>query len=239
MSRRHDEQAGNGNWPALAEAVRVITGSLLSDARIQGGFIQLLVAAGRMHPSASAKVADVTVRVTRERSEAFLEELLELALIQAAGEDDAHLAEIRQFFLDPREAYSLDDLAMLWRVSLDDAADICHDEIEQWEQSSGAGQKMPFQLPWAKAIGTTIRFALLRPFDIERALGDRFLEARSDRWRTVAVVVRLPRFVAEAFELHASTLPKLSLAHRIEQVLLEFFTTDSAIDTWGYGGDAL
>lgn len=239
MSRCHDEQVGNANGSSLAEAVRVITGPLLSDARIQDGFTQLLVAAGRMPPSASATVSDVTVRATRALSGAFLEELLELALIQAGGEDAEHLAEIRQFFLDHREAYSLGDLATLWRVSLDDAADICHDEIAQWEQSSVVGQNVPFQLPWAKAVGTTIRFALLRPVDIERALGDRCLEARSDRWRTVAVVVRLPRFVAEAFELHASTLPKLALAHRIEQVLLEFFTADSVTDTDNSGGDAL
>ena len=225
MSRTHDEKERN-TAPRLAEAVRAITGPLLADTALQDGFVQLLVAAGRLPQCANATIPDAKVRAMRAQSAALLEELLELALLQAAGENDEHLAEIRRFLLDPQYSYSLGELATLWRLSHDDAADICHDEITQWEQASAPREPPPFRLPWARAVGATMRFALLRPFDVERALGDHFPEVRGERWRTVAVVIRLPRFLAEAFELYPTTVPRLALAHRVEQLLLELFSTE-------------
>jgi hypothetical protein len=222
MTRASGQPANDRS--GVADAIRSITGPLLSDPAIEQGFLQLLAAAGRLPGGAVGPVSDADVRRARARSAALLEELLELSLLQGAGEDDDHLADIRRFFLDPWDSYSLHDLAALWRITVDDAADICHDEIAQWEQQPESG---PFRLAWAKAVGTTIRFALLRPYDVERALDDRFVEARSERWKTIPVVIRLPRFLADAFELHPCALSRLALAHRVEQILLELFATET------------
>ncbi|MCI0479046.1 hypothetical protein L0Y59_00675, partial [Candidatus Uhrbacteria bacterium] len=115
-----------------------------------------------------------------------------------------------------------------WRISLDDARDIYHHELAQC-QGSYAKEAVPpggLRIHWASAVGTTVRFSLLRPFEIERALGNEFSSVRTERWRTVPVLIRVPRFVANAFELDVSIPPRLALAHRIEQILFEFFTTE-------------
>lgn len=117
----------------------------------------------------------------------------------------------------------------VWRILVDDVRDVYHDEIARWEELNGREgvetHKAP-QIKWATAVRTTAIFSLLRPLDIERALGQDFVNVRSERWRTVPILVYLPRFVANAFELDPSIPPKLAVAHRIEQILLEFFTTE-------------
>lgn len=211
----------------LSGAARVITEAIRTDESASVKVVELLIANGRI----SANSGEVAATI--ERFMAVVEGLLEIALTEAIEEDDEHLTAIRRFFLHPEETYSIKELAALWRVSLDDVRDIYHDEIAEWEISNEReGVEKVLRIKWAKAVGTTGVFSLLRPFDIERALGPDFINVRTERWRTVPILIHLPRFVANAFELDASVPPRLALANRIERVL-ELFTTENLI-----GGEA-
>jgi hypothetical protein len=172
----------------------------------------------------SDEAAAVTTQLTSRA-----QHLVEIALTEALEHDREHLAEIRQFFLQPEETYSIKELAALWRLSLDDVRDVFHDEITRWEFTSGKEgvetNAVP-RIPWAKAVATSAVFNLMRPFDIERALGDDFGRVRTERWRTVPILIHLPHLVANAFELDASIPPRLALASKVERILLELFTTE-------------
>jgi hypothetical protein len=210
----------------LSSAAQVITEAIRSDESVSDKVVELLIASGRRPANSDEAAASIA------RFAAVVESLLEIALTEAIEEDDEHLAEIRRFFLQPQETYSMKELAALWRVSLDDVRDVYHDEIAQWEISNGregVETNKVQRIKWAKAVGTTGVFSLLRPFDIERALGPDFINVRTERWRTVPILIHLPRFVANAFELDASIPPRLALANRIEKVLLELFTTENLI----------
>jgi hypothetical protein len=132
--------------------------------------------------------------------------------------NDAQLAAIRRFFLQPNETYSIAELAALWRVPTDDVRDIYADHLAR---ESVAGER----IPWVDAVGTTVRFSMLRAVDIERALGAEFLRVRSERWCTHAVIVHIPRFIAEAIGLEPSLPSDRPLAARVEQILFELFAT--------------
>jgi hypothetical protein len=73
-----------------------------------------------------------------------------------------------------------------------------------------------------------VTFGILRPFDIECALGSDFTRARPAMWRTLPILIHLPRFIAEAIVLDASIPPKVGLHVRIEQFIVELFTCASA-----------
>lgn len=64
---------------------------------------------------------------------------------------------------------------------------------------------------------------MLRPLDIERALGLDFPRVRPEAWRTVTVVVHVPAFVTEALSREAFLPSDLPLDIRIEQLLVETF----------------
>lgn len=215
----------------LSAAARTITASIPSDGRVCDHVVELLIATGRLPEAVHERQQpqfQMLVATTIARFAKVVEGLLDAALTEVIETDDEHLAEIRRFFLQPCEAYSIRDLATLWRISFDDARDIYHDELAQWEGSK-AKEAVPaegLRIQWASAVGTTVRFSLLRPFEIERALGNELASVRTERWRTVPVLIRVPLLVANAFELNASIPPRLALAHRIEQILLEFFTTE-------------
>jgi hypothetical protein len=61
---------------------------------------------------------------------------------------------------------------------------------------------------------------MLRPLDVERALGDDFSRVWPENWRTVSVVVHLPRFITEVIATEPSLPSELSLEARIEQFLI-------------------
>ncbi|MDP9192849.1 MAG: hypothetical protein M3P06_14200 [Acidobacteriota bacterium] len=137
----------------------------------------------------------------------------------ATDGDGDHLAAIRRFFLQPQEWYSFEELAALWRVHPYDVRDIYHDQLLRRDGSSA------LRIAWADALGTSIAFNMLRPFDIERALGSDFVRVRPETWRTVPILVHIPRFIAEAIALDASIPPRLPLDVRIEQLIVELFTS--------------
>lgn len=142
----------------------------------------------------------------------------------ATDDDGDHLAAIRRFFLQPQELYSLEELAALWRVHPDDVRDIYHDQLLRRAASNPDGTDS-LRIAWADAVGTSVTFNILRPFDIERALGPDFTRARPETWQTVPILIHLPRFIAEAVALDASIPPRLPLDVRIEQLIVELFTS--------------
>lgn len=224
--------------PAIFRAAAcAITAAIRTDDSVPDRIAELLIASGRLPANADEARQPEPRKLlagTIARVEAIVQGLLEIALAEVIEEDDEHLAEIRRFFLQPQETYSMKELAALWRLSLDDVRDVYHDEISRWEESNGREgvetyEAMPIR--WAKAVGTTGIFGLLRPFDVERALGHDFSNVRTERWRTVPVVIRLPHFVANAFELDASIPRRLALAHRIERILVECFTPEVLVNS--------
>lgn len=126
-----------------------------------------------------------------------------------------HLLAIRRFFLQPQESYAVEDLAALWRVRPDDVCAIYHDELAR---TSSTGR-----IEWADAAGASIAFTMLRPVDIERALGSEFGRVRPDTWRTVPILVHLPKFVIEAVTNEPALPADLALEVRVEQVLIELY----------------
>ena len=212
-------------------ANRAIGNTIRRDTAVRAHIVRSLMAAGRLHSVTTER--EMLVDSTIRRFAMIVETLVDLAVTEAMSEDDLRVAEIREFFLQPHEAYSLAELACLWRISLDEARAVYHDEILQWEDShgrEGAQTSRVMQIRWPKAMGMTVAFGFLRSVEIERALGKEFMNARSERWRTVPILLHLPRFVAAAFELDAAIPPTLALAQRIEQILLEFFGTEKLID---------
>lgn len=205
-----------------------IIAAIRADDAINEHLHELFVADGRLPNSSEASHPryDGVVVAALERFSAELFPLVQIALTYALESDD-HFAAIRRFFLDPQEAYSLDELAALWRVRTDDVRDIYHDQIAR------AGE--PLAIGWADAVGTTVAYSLLRPHDIERALGQDLTRVRSARWRTVPVLIHLPRFVADAFTLDASMPPRLALAARIEQFVFELFATEQPANSTSAG----
>ncbi len=194
-----------------ARTVGAIVSAIGRDASVWGYLRELL--AGRK--------TRMPVSVALERLAAMLDGVVDAALAEAVEDDEEHLDEIRRFFLEPREVYSIDDLMALWRVHRDDLYDIFHDRILQSQSSLEE-----LRVGWADVIRTSVTYYLLRPFDVERALGEDFSVARPERWKTVPVLIRIPRFVASALALDSSLPPKLALARRIEQIVFEFFATE-------------
>jgi len=234
MIRSSQPAQGTSNLDAaVSDAVQAIAATIRDHQVTCDHLVGLLVAAGRL-PSTTAErrqpQSQMLVAATLLRFTSILEGLLDVVVTQAIEEDDQHLVEIRRFFLEPQETYSMQELAALWHISIDDVRDVYHDEIARWEESNGREgieTNKALRIKWAKAVHTTAIFSLLRPSDIERALGHDFMNVRTERWRTVPILIRLPRFIANAFELDGSLPPKLALAHRIEQVLMEFFTAEN------------
>lgn len=126
--------------------------------------------------------------------------------------------DIRRFYLEPDEFYSLADLAKVWRVPLDDVCLMFSDELARAAGDADVGS---FRVSWANALGAATVFHVFRAVDIERALGDDFDRVRSDRWRTVRIEVHIPRFVADAIAKMPLVPSPHSLAARVERFLCE------------------
>jgi hypothetical protein len=190
-----------------ARMVRAITSAIRGDAAVWGHLRELLAAAGKRMP----------VSVALEHLAATLERAADAVLVEVTQDDEEHLAEIRRFFLEPRATYSAGELAALWRTHPDTVGEVYYDRVME---SSSSPEDL--RIEWHDVAHATVADNLLRPFDVERALGDRFALARDDRWKTIPVLIRIPRFVAARFAPDPSMPPQLTLARRIEQVILEF-----------------
>jgi hypothetical protein len=130
----------------------------------------------------------------------------------------SRLEEIRRFFLQPSEAYSIPELAALWQVHEEDVRAVFHDELARPTATDD-------RIAWALVLRASVGLCMLRPLDVERALGADFTRVRPETWKTVSVVVHVPTFVTEALTTEPALPADLPLNVRIEQLLVELFTS--------------
>jgi hypothetical protein len=182
----------------------------------------LLAATGRL-PDSSCEPRAGDERLVAGTLATFAAEfrpLLQTALAYALDDTDERFAAIRRFYLTPKPEYSCEELASLWRIDLNSVWDIFHDQMSDGATSLVVSRN--------EAAETTVTYGLLRPYDVERALGGDFLQVRGVEWKTVPIVLHLPRFVADAFALNVDSVLDFSQAIRIEQFLFEFYSREYA-----------
>ena len=134
-------------------------------------------------------------------------------------------AEIRGFFLQPAESYSINELAQLWQVHPADVRDFFDDELGH------IPSEVSPRIAWSIAVEATVNSSMIRPVEIERALGSDFTGVRPERWRTVPLVVHLPVFVRDAVAREACLPSNLAPAIRIERLLVERFRNFAELTT--------
>jgi len=132
---------------------------------------------------------------------------------------------IRQFYLSPKTRYSLDELAELWSVPIRDRRQIFEDELT----SESAEESV--EVTWEQAVRAVRGFHIFRPIDIENALGDDLDRTCEDRWRTVAVLVHVPKWVVDVM-LRTPFIPTAdSVAERAERMLCDIVEAEEALRT--------
>lgn len=195
--------------------------ALRADQRLARTLSELLVVDDDDRCADADRDAVRTLSVQRalDRFVTFLGELIDQALSFALTDDAEHLADIRLFFVAPRDSYSVRELSAIWRVPIGDVKDLFHDALMDSARALDHEEVEP-RIQWADALGASTSFGLFRPSDVERALGEDFLRYRSDRWRTVPVLIHLPQFVVDAAAFEALVPSTLNLPSRIEQLLL-------------------
>lgn len=139
-------------------------------------------------------------------------------LIGAAADAVARRPMIRSFFLEPQTTYTFTDLALLWQVPVDVVQDIYEDRYSLDFADADPAQA---RVPWEDAADTATTFNLLRPYEVERALDAEFLPVRSDQWKTLPLLIRLPQFVLQAVAARPSLCSDASASVRVEHFLLE------------------
>jgi hypothetical protein len=110
--------------------------------------------------------------------------------------DEKHRTDIRRFFLEPQEFYTVRNLAQLWRVSEETIRNIWADEIDRWLDSNALDT---FRIAWTDAVGASATFHVFRPYDIECAFGDEFQRVFPKSQRTVAILIRIPLSVVATY----------------------------------------
>lgn len=140
-------------------------------------------------------------------------------LVAAVKDAHARLSMIRSFFLEPQPTYTFADLARLWQVPVTVVQDIYEERCVS--QLAGTDSAQGLHVPSDDAVGTTISFNLLRPYDVERALDAEFTKIRSDEWKTVPLLIRLPRFALHTVAARASLCSDPSASVQIEHFIVE------------------
>lgn len=219
VGERNARASGSRDDTPFHKAAAAVTARICADEVTCDQLLLSLHACGRL----SLDDRDVRplpiVMETLARFAALVERIIGVALQNVIEEDETHLEEIRRFFLRPKETYSIEELANLWRVRPDDVRDIYHDEISK----EGASDNP--RISWADAVAAGVNFNILRPFAVERALGAEFADARTEAWRTVPILVHLPQFIVDDLADQPSIPAKLSVDVRLEQIILEVFAT--------------
>ena len=134
-------------------------------------------------------------------------------------QDPERLALIRSFFLEPQSSYTFAGLASLWQVSVAVVRDIYEDRYTA--DGPDAGPSKEARVPWHDAARTSITFNFLRPYDVERALDAEFSSVCSEEWKTIPLVIRLPRLALRAVAARPSLRPDAAVPLQVEQFVLE------------------
>jgi len=214
----HSNQRG-GVRLAATRASAVLTAAS-RDEEVPSALRDLLIEAGRIR---STNDLMTILPLVIARLESTIDALIEDLLCDALQCANDH-ADIRQFFLQPKDSYSIEELACLWGVALDDVRAVYHDEILRSSEAASGGASS-LRIPWTDAVGASFAFNVLRPYDVEIALGSDFAAVQPKRWRTVPVVLRLPAFVVDALS-ETSPVRDTRLAVCIEQFVLEAFQSE-------------
>ena len=234
MTAASDSERANTLSNAIVQLVGAMTSAICNDPAVTARIRDLMKAVG-----GRCEAPEVTTPATVALLDDLTAMLIETALPGLIDEStDTHLADIRQFFLDPKKDYGLTDLAALWRVTFDDVQDFLGHEIQQWENNTDQPES-PFRMSWAEAVGMSTRFNLLRAFDVEVALAEDFDRVRSERWRTVPLLIRLPRFIVESIaDPEIGFRGHRALAVRIEDFFLELYQEQCNANLLQLAGDA-
>lgn len=211
---------------AFDVSASAIAGALRASDVTADPIVGLLRPTGSLPPAGgeSPEEYDRISEAALDRFREMLTRLLEIALRFAVEDDREYLRGLRNFYLEPRASYSVDELAAIWRTSSDEVRDVFHDEIDEWFDAHPDSPTEP-RIGWREAVDANDAFAIARAFDVERAFGNDFLRVRPPEQRTVTVPLHLPRFITDAI----SSTPPAScrpLAARLEQFILDWFVMD-------------
>jgi hypothetical protein len=219
MTTASDSERGRRLSSGIVQLAGAMIAAIRNDETVIARLHELTKAAGRgsqapevMTPAMVALVDDLTAMLIEAVLPGWIDE-----------STDVHLADIRRFFLTPKEDYDLADLAALWRITFDDTRDFLHHEIRKWQAATHEPESS-FRMSWADAVAMSTTFNLLRAFDIEVALADDFDSARSDRWRTVPLLIRLPRFIVQRVgDPTTASIRHRDLAVRVEDLFIQLY----------------
>jgi hypothetical protein len=210
----------------VQQAAQAIAAAVGADKSVREELRQLLVAARRLPSNVRGRVGseyggllDATLRALLD----VLRVVLETALPQVVTDEHEYHAGMRRFFLEPRDTYTLDELAALWRISGEDVREVFTDELADW-QTAHSNKPGALRVAWRDALRTSLSYNFFRPIDVERALGADFGRVRPDAWRTVPLLIYVPRFMVETVDFDGVTSASgQTQAARIEQYLFDLF----------------
>lgn len=192
-------------------------------------------------PSSPSAQEGVRARVDAilDRFRRLLAPLVEIALRTSIEADDEYLQRVRDVYLTPKRTYSFDDLATQWAVPAEEVRDMFYDELLAREESHPEATD-DLRIAWADAVTASIVFGIVRPVDVELALGDDSLRVLPAEWRTVPILLHLPRFVTDAIAREAGAdRTDILLPARIEALLLDLYSERlRALVQSGAAGDA-
>lgn len=219
--REDPDSLAQSKADAVRELANAVSAAVRDNKAVSNGLLRLLVVTRSVSSS-----LDVMMQLPAalDRLTGLISDTTGFLLPEIVRGADVHRANVRRFLLEPQETYSLSELANLWRITLDDVRGIYHDELLALPHSI---EPDALRIAWADAVGTSVGLGLLRPFDVEVALAGDFSRVRSDRWRTIPILVHLPRFIAERLAVASAPVQsKASLATHVEQFILELFQAE-------------
>jgi hypothetical protein len=135
--------------------------------------------------------------------------------------------DIRRFYLLPPESYSLAELAEVWHVSLDDVRAMYFDRLGETRDDA------MIRIEWMDAVKTAAAFHVYRPVDVEYALGIDFARVYGEAYRTVPVLVCLPRHIIDRVRTRPFVPAPETIAARVERIIFEALEIDEILGAVG------
>lgn len=229
MSKRREELAERESFLDVIcrTSAAAVADWLRASDRTADHIVALLRANGSLPSEGgeSPEEYDAVSEAALDRFEQMLSQFLEIAFHFAIEDDRDYLRGLRAFYLQRRESYSIEELAAVWRTSCEEVRDVFHDEIDRWADAHPDAPDAP-RIRWREAVDANDAFAIARAIDVERALGSDFARVRAPGWRTVPVLLHLPRFITDAISSEAGGSPNRTLAARVEQFILDAFMAE-------------
>jgi hypothetical protein len=125
-------------------------------------------------------------------------------------------AAIQRFYLIRADSYSIQELSELWCIPVSEVCAIFADELPANAIETDTDT---FRVTRNAAVDAANAFQVFRMIDVERALGERFTDVRGPEFRTIPVLIHLPRCVADSI-LKTPMVPRTTSLSRIVEVIL-------------------